>query len=227
MTWTVSWPLLFIFQVPQVQLVPPLEKINFNTKPYSSYLACVPEMLLLLDINHILYRRDTYTCAMTITIFLAISQNSSIRQNSVHIFRPDETHEGLDQNNFSSGLFLLLHNGDFFTQTFQDFSGFFTHNTHIRINNLSCPAFFPTFQETRQRKNSIADSPTHRVDFRLRIFPRIRSQNQNSSKASIRDLCWPGLCELCWPLLFIFRSIFDQEYLHEFEAKIETAQKLL
>ncbi len=108
MAWTASWPLLFIFQVPQVQLVPPLEKINFNTKPYSSYLARVPEMLLLLVINHILYRRDTYTCVMTITMFLAIPQNSSIRQNSVHIFRPDDTH---DQNNF-----------------------------------------FPTFQETRQRK---------------------------------------------------------------------------
>jgi hypothetical protein len=79
---------------------PPLEKINFNTKPYSTYLARVPEMLLLLVINHIIYRRNTYTCGMTITIFLAIPQNISIRQNSAHIFKPDETHEGLDQNNF-------------------------------------------------------------------------------------------------------------------------------
>ncbi len=33
------------------------------------------------------------------------------------------------------------------------------------------------------------------VDFRLRISPRIRSQNRNCSKASVRDLCRPELSE--------------------------------
>ena len=37
-------------------------------------------------------------------------------------------------------------------------------------------------------KNSIADSPIRGVNFRSRISPRIRSQNRNSSKASVRDL---------------------------------------
>ncbi len=35
----------------------------------------------------------------------------------------------------------------------------------------------------------LPDSPIRVVDFRLRISPRIRSQNRNSSKASVRDLC--------------------------------------
>ena len=34
----------------------------------------------------------------------------------------------------------------------------------------------------------LPDSPIRGVDFRLRISPRIRSQNRNSSKASVRDL---------------------------------------
>ena len=50
-------------------------------------------------------------------------------------------------------------------------------------------------------KNSIADSRrlseslSWGVDFRLRLSPRIGSQNRNISKGSARDLCWPELCE--------------------------------
>ena len=155
--------------------------------------------------------RDTYTCVVAIIIFLAIPQNSSIRQNSVHIFRLDEW--------WHTWRFITFHNADFLTQTFEDFSRFFTHNTHIRINNSSCPAFFPTFQETRQRKKfnsrlpdssirGVGDSPTHQVGesiFDYEYLHEFETQNRNSSKASVRDLCWPELCELCWPLLFIFQ----------------------
>jgi hypothetical protein len=37
-------------------------------------------------------------------------------------------------------------------------------------------------------KHSKDDSPSRRVVFRLQISPRIRSQNQNGSKGSVRDL---------------------------------------
>jgi hypothetical protein len=37
-------------------------------------------------------------------------------------------------------------------------------------------------------KHSKADSPSRGVIFRLRISPRIRSQNWNGSKGSVRDL---------------------------------------
>ncbi len=42
-------------------------------------------------------------------------------------------------------------------------------------------------------KHSIADS--RGVVFRLRISPRIRSQNRNGSKCSVRDLCPTDLCK--------------------------------
>jgi len=65
-------------------------------------------------------------------------------------------------------------------------------------------------------KHSIADSPSRRIGdsptrrvgelvlphstsqgviFRLRISPRIRSQNRNGLKCSVTDLCWTDLCK--------------------------------
>ncbi len=41
----------------------------------------------------------------------------------------------------------------------------------------------------------LPDSPIWGVVFRLRISPRIRRQNRNDSKCSVRDLCRTGLCK--------------------------------
>ena len=41
---------------------------------------------------------------------------------------------------------------------------------------------------------SKADSPTHRVVFRLRISSRIQNQNRSGSKCSVRDICRTDLC---------------------------------
>jgi hypothetical protein len=43
--------------------------------------------------------------------------------------------------------------------------------------------------------SQLPDSPMQGVDFWLWISPRIRSQNRGGSKGSVRDLCWPELCE--------------------------------
>jgi hypothetical protein len=41
----------------------------------------------------------------------------------------------------------------------------------------------------------LPDSASRGVVFRLRISPRIRSQNRNGSKCSVRDLCRTDLCK--------------------------------
>ncbi len=41
----------------------------------------------------------------------------------------------------------------------------------------------------------VADSPSREVVYRLRISPRIRSQNRNSSKGSVRDLWGTNYCK--------------------------------
>jgi hypothetical protein len=41
----------------------------------------------------------------------------------------------------------------------------------------------------------LPDSPIREVVFRIRIFPRIRSQNRNGSKCSVRDLGQSDLCK--------------------------------
>ncbi len=41
----------------------------------------------------------------------------------------------------------------------------------------------------------LTKSESRRVVFRLRISPRIRSQNQNGTKCSVRDLCQTDLCK--------------------------------
>jgi hypothetical protein len=42
---------------------------------------------------------------------------------------------------------------------------------------------------------NLVDSPKRVFIFRIRISPRIRSQNRNSSKCSVRDLCQSDLCK--------------------------------
>jgi hypothetical protein len=57
------------------------------------------------------------------------------------------------------------------------------------------------------RSCSIADSPTHRYGESILHYEYLNSQNRNCSKASVRYLCWPEVCELCLPLLFIFQFL--------------------
>jgi len=51
----------------------------------------------------------------------------------------------------------------------------------------------PRLAESESRQ--LPDSPSRRVVFRLRISPRIRSQNRNCSKCSVRDQCRTDFCK--------------------------------
>ncbi len=58
-----------------------------------------------------------------------------------------------------------------------------------------CFSFFSSSGTTCTSFKIQLPTPRRGVDVRLRMSPRIRSQNQKCSKASVRDLCRPELCE--------------------------------
>jgi hypothetical protein len=61
-------------------------------------------------------------------------------------------------------------------------------------NRQDCYRFLVYFF-LMSKSRRLPDSPSLGVVFRLRISPRMRSQNRNSLKCSVKDLCRTDLCK--------------------------------
>ncbi len=79
----------------------------------------------------------------------------------------------------------------------------YAESTTLRITDTASFLFKKSIADSPYRTPRIVESESRRlpvslsrgVVFRIRISPRIRSQNRNGSKCSVRDLCQTDLCK--------------------------------